>query len=100
MKILLICAAGMSTSILMKKMIKYAGEQGMELEIAAKGISEYEEICKDYDILLLGPQISYQRENIEKGSNKPVMVIAPYDYGVGNVENIFNQVKKVIPEKF
>ena len=39
MKILLICAAGMSTSILMKKMIKYAGEQGMELEIAAKGIS-------------------------------------------------------------
>ena len=33
MKILLICAAGMSTSILMKKMEQYANDQGIDLDI-------------------------------------------------------------------
>lgn len=37
MKVLLVCAGGMSTSILMKKMEKYAAEKGIEFEIAAVG---------------------------------------------------------------
>ncbi len=40
MKILLVCAAGLSTSILMKKLEKYAEQNGIELDIDAVGIGE------------------------------------------------------------
>lgn len=55
MKILLVCAAGLSTSILMKKLEKYAEQNGIELDIDAVGIGEYQETCANYDVLLLGP---------------------------------------------
>ena len=40
MKILLACGAGLSTSILMKKMEKYCRETGEELEIQAVPIGD------------------------------------------------------------
>ena len=40
MKILLVCAGGMSTSILMKKMAQYWADQGKELDIKAVGLAE------------------------------------------------------------
>ena len=42
MKIMLVCAGGMSTSILMKKMEKWGVEKGRELEVKAFVLSEYE----------------------------------------------------------
>ena len=55
MKILLVCAAGLSTSILMKKLREICVEQnGIELDIDAVGIGEYQETCANYDVLLLG----------------------------------------------
>lgn len=96
MKILLVCAGGASTSILMKKMKKYAEDKGFELEITAKGMSEYDEYGAQFDVILLGPQISYKQTEIEEHSKKPVAVIAPYDYAVGNVENIFKQVDSIL----
>ena len=71
MKILLVCAAGLSTSILMKKLEKYAEQNGIELDIDAVGIGEYQETCANYDVLLLGPQVSYQLNTVKQGSGKP-----------------------------
>ena len=75
MKILLVCAGGASTSILMKKMKTYAEEKGFELEIVAKGINDYDEIGSQFDMILLGPQISYKQQEIKEISQKPVAVI-------------------------
>lgn len=97
-KVLLVCAGGMSTSILMKKMIKYAEENGFTLKIEAAGVSVYQEVCANYDVILLGPQISYKKAEIQTASKKPVDVIAPYDYAVGNAANIFKQVDKIYPK--
>lgn len=96
MKILLVCASGASTGILMNKMKKYAEDNHFELEILAKGISEYDEYLAAFDTILLGPQISYKQKEIEEFSKKPVVVIAPYDYAVGNVESIFKQINPVL----
>ena len=60
-KVLLICAGGMSTGILMRKMEKYAEEQGISLKIEAVGMSAYEDVYKNYDVILLGPQVSYKK---------------------------------------
>lgn len=88
MKILLVCAAGLSTSILMKKLEKYAEQNGIELDIDAVGIGEYQETCADYDVLLLGPQVSYQLNTVKQGSGKPTAVIPAQDYGMGNASNV------------
>ncbi len=99
MKILLVCAGGASTSILMKKMKKYAEDKGFELEITAKSLGDYDEQSSQVDMILLGPQISYKKTEIEENSKKPVAVIAPYDYAVGNVENIFKQIDLILQKK-
>ncbi|MEA4912420.1 MAG: PTS sugar transporter subunit IIB [Oscillospiraceae bacterium] len=97
MKLMLICAGGMSTSILMKKMEKYAEEKGIPLEkIQARSASGCEEDAAEYDAILLGPQVSYQKESIAQKTGKPVAVIAPYDYAIGNVENIFAEINKLL----
>lgn len=94
-KVLLICAGGMSTGILMKKLEKYATEQGVGLRIEAVGMSAYEEVYKNYDVILLGPQVSYKKAEIEGITGLPVAVIAAYDYAVGNVANIMKQVDEL-----
>ena len=85
-KVLLICAGGMSTGILMRKMEKYAEEQGISLKIEAVGMSAYEDVYKNYDVILLGPQVSYKK-------GEPIAVIPAYDYAIGNVANIMKQVE-------
>lgn len=92
MKVLLVCSGGMSTSILMKKLQKYAVENGRELEIAAVAMSVYPEVCRDYDCILLGPQVMYHLDAVRKRSGMPCDVIAPQDYGIGNCANIFKQI--------
>ena len=98
MKIMLVCANGASTSILMKKMEKYAAENQIDLSIKAIGINEYEEYTNQFDVILLGPQVSYKRNEVKETSNMPVAVIAPYDYAIGNVENILKQVNSIYPQ--
>lgn len=98
-KILLICAGGMSTSILMKKMEKYAQENGFMLKIQAVGMASYEDVYKNYDVILLGPQVSYKRAELEAATKMPIDVIAAYDYAIGNAANIFKQVEKIYPKK-
>lgn len=91
-KVLLICAGGMSTGILMKKMEKYCADNGVNLAIEAIGMSAYEDVYQNYDVILLGPQVSYKLKEIEECTQKPIAVIAAYDYAIGNAENIMKQV--------
>lgn len=41
-KILFVCAGGMSTGLLMRKMEKYAAQEGINLKIDACGVGGYE----------------------------------------------------------
>lgn len=96
MKVLLVCAAGMSTSILMKKLEKHAAEQDIEFEIAATSVGNYQEVCANYDCILMGPQVSYQKDNVAANAGIPVAVIPPTDYGMGNCANIFKLIDSLI----
>lgn len=96
MKIMLICAGGMSTSILMKKMEKWGVEKNRPLEVKAYGLSNYEENWKEFDVVLLGPQISYKIQEIQSCVSIPVSQIQSFDYAVGNVENIMKQVDVIL----
>ncbi|MFV0552401.1 MAG: PTS sugar transporter subunit IIB [Anaerorhabdus sp.] len=99
MKLLLICAGGMSTSMLIKKLEKYAAENGIENFVCeAHGVAEFPELYKDWDLTLYGPQISNRADSLRQtcGDDYPLGKIEPADYAIGNAPNIFKQVNKLL----
>ena len=63
MRILLACGAGLSTSILMKKMEKYCEDKGEDLKIEAVPVGNVEGYQDEYDCILIGPQDSSSRNS-------------------------------------
>ena len=91
MKILLICAGGMSTSLLVTKMQEAAKAKGIEADIMARGAGSVKESGQGADIILLGPQIRYELKNVRNTfPDIPVEVIDMKDYGTMNGENVLN----------
>lgn len=99
MKILLICAGGMSTGLLMKKMEKNWEEKGEDHSINAVGLSEYMDVYKDYDIIMTGPQVSYRLNQIKQDTGLPTEGIPSFDYAVGNCANIMKIANKLYAQK-
>ncbi len=84
-KILLICAAGMSTSILVNKMREAAKVKGLEVEIEAVASELFTDNLGKYDVFLLGPQIRFKKDEFAKEAaavGKVVDVINTMDYGM------------------
>lgn len=81
MKILLVCSAGMSTSLLVNKMTKAAQEQGIDAEILAHSVADSKRFLDQVDIILLGPQVRFLKAEMEKNSKVPVQVIDMMAYG-------------------
>ena len=81
-KIILLCAAGMSTSMLVKKMQEAAAAESYECEIAAYPTSEATTKAADADVILLGPQVRFQKNKIaEQCPGRPVEPIDMRLYG-------------------
>ncbi|RAK11719.1 PTS system cellobiose-specific IIB component [Halanaerobium saccharolyticum] len=98
MNILLVCAAGMSTSLVVNKMKKALTEEEKNWTIEAQPVDSLEEVIDDYDVILLGPQIKYKADEINKIGdeyNTPVGVVDSKDYGMGKGRNILNQAIKL-----
>lgn len=93
MKIMLLCAGGMSTGILMNKMNNHAG-----VEVKAFGADDCQANAENFDVILLGPQISYRANEIQTMVSKPVAVIQPLHYALGNVEEIIKLAQATIEE--
>lgn len=96
MKILLICSAGMSTSLLVTKMNKAAEEQGLELEIMAHGASEAKKNLTNADIILLGPQVRFMKDEITKLATVPVQVIDMMAYGRMDGARVLNDALREV----
>lgn len=91
MKILLVCNAGMSTSMLVARMEKAAVSRGLSMEIQAVPIVQAETIMKDWDIVMLGPQVRHQLRSLqEKANGVPIVVIEMRDYGMMNGDKVLD----------
>lgn len=83
MNILLICSAGMSTSMMVKKMSEAAQAQNIEATIWAVAEVEASEEVKKADVILLGPQIRFKLAHIKSlCPEKPVEAIDMRNYGM------------------
>lgn len=102
MRILLLCAGGLSTSLLVSKMKKYAESIGDQAVIMANPAANLEDLIEDFDIVFLGPQISHKMERIQKEFghlNKPILVIDPVDYGMVRGKEVYEKAKKTLGQK-
>ena len=91
--IILACAAGMSTSLLVKKMKSAAEEKGLDVYIEAMSVNAVASYEGEIDVLLLGPQVQYLYEEV-RGRYEPkgikVAVISMMDYGMMNGEKVLD----------
>ena len=99
--ILLVCSAGMSTSMLVKRMQESAEAKGLEANIWAVGDANSKDAAKKADIILLGPQVRYLKSKTEKmvDGRIPVEVIDMRVYGFMNGEKALDSALEVL-EKF
>lgn len=99
MKILLVCAAGMSTGLLVKSFGKYCEKNGLNHSIDAIGITEYSLVYQNYDVILIAPQIRYKLTEIKSRTNLPCEPIPSFDYAVGNCERMIALAERLCAQK-
>lgn len=90
--ILLVCAAGMSTSIVVKKMQEAAAKRGIEATIWAVGESEAKREHQKADVMLLGPQVRFIEPKMKElvAGRIPVAIMNMQAYGMMNGEKILD----------
>lgn len=96
-RIMLACAGGMSTSLLMNKMKEEADNRGLEVSVEAIGEKTLEQHLGKFDVLLLGPQVRYVIPNVKKilAGKIPFDVIDMRDYGLMNGEKVLAAALKM-----
>lgn len=95
--IVLFCAAGMSTSLLVAKMQAAAREEGFDCTIAAHSLSEMNAYGPDADVILLGPQVRYQKDKVAAAfPDKPLAVIDMRLYGMMKGKEVLEEAKKLM----
>lgn len=99
MKVLLICAAGMSTSLLVSNMQKFAEEGDF---VKAEPVGELEAVIDNYDVILLGPQIRFKEKEVKKLADPkgiPSGVIDMRAYGMMDGKAAMDQARKLLASK-
>ena len=99
MNILLVCAAGMSTSLLVNRMNEAAKKEGIDVHIEAHPVSSVASFGDAADVILLGQQVRFELKNVIKMyPDKPVEVINMQDYGMMNGEAVYKKAKAMMGE--
>lgn len=97
-KVVLLCAAGMSTSLLVQKMQAAADEQGFACAIEAHPVAQAAQAGADADIILLGPQVRFQLDRVKEQVSCPVEPIDMRAYGQMNGAAVVAFAKEIIGE--
>lgn len=93
---LLVCAAGMSTSLLVNRMKEAAETKEIEFQIEAHPVGQIEKYGEATDVILLGPQVRYELKNVKKMFlDKPVEIINMQDYGTMNGAKVLDTALKL-----
>lgn len=96
--ILLACNAGLSTSMLVEKMRESALEQNLDVKILAVSTNDIEDHFEQFDVVLLGPQVRFMKDQIQERINIPVDVIDGMDYGMLQGANVLKHGMDLIEE--
>lgn len=94
MKIILVCSAGMSTSMLVNKMKESAAERNITVDIEALAESQLKDHLHEVDVVLIGPQVRFIEKKL-RTSLEPkgiqVDVIEQMAYGLMQGDKVLDQ---------
>lgn len=100
MRIILACAAGMSTSLLAHNIQRDAQERGMDISVEAMSTSALDDAqWRSADVVLLGPQMRHQLDDLAaRGAEYqvPVAAIPPQDYAMANGQHVLEQASALV----
>lgn len=97
MNILLVCSAGMSTSLLVNKMSDAARARGLDARIWAVADAKAAEEVKQADVMLLGPQVRFLADKMRAvAGDVPVGVIDMVTYGTMDGEKALDQALALV----
>lgn len=96
--ILLACNAGLSTSMLVEKMRESSKRQGLDTEILAVSTNDIDDYVSQFNVVLLGPQVRFMKDQIQERIDIPVEVIDGMDYGMLQGDNVLKQGINLIEE--
>lgn len=99
MRIILCCGGGFSTSILAKRMRAEAETRGIDCTVEAFAEIEMRDKMQDCDVCLIGPQISYYKDNLQKIASKygtRIAVIPNMIYGMMKGDEALDQALSLI----
>ena len=99
--IMIACVSGLSSALLVSKMKQAAQKKNKDYQIITGSISEIETQLPTIqpDVLLLGPQIQYLKEEVQKktsAANIPVAVINMQDYAMMDGEKVLAQAESLL----
>lgn len=84
-KVILLCNAGMSSSLMAKKVSEYFASNGTDIKVDATTTANSEEVFenKDYDMILVSPQVrmlyeEYKVKAIETGKKIAQVTVDAY----------------------
>lgn len=100
-KIYLFCDAGMSTSIMVNKMMEIVKKHNMPLEISAYPVGRIKEVVEKERpiVIVLGPQVRFLLDKTKEEYESigiPVVSINPEAYGMMDGEKALKEVLKEI----
>jgi cellobiose PTS system EIIB component len=100
MRIMLACQAGMSTSLVVSKMLEAAKAQGKDYKIWAIDQDLIESELGNFDVLLLGPQVRHIMRKVKRivGDSVPIDIIEPMSYGRCDGKAVLAQAEKLYAE--
>lgn len=101
LKIVIVCAAGMSSSLIVKSMKKSAEERGISIDVSCYPSMTYKELdYSDVDMILVAPQVRGQLPEIQEfvTNSIPVEQIGMREYGLIKGNEILDQVLKTLKD--
>lgn len=100
-KIALICQYGASTGMFAARMKQTAKKFNIEMTAKAYPDSQLESIIDVHDIILLGPQVGFKKDDIINRYPqyaKKIYLIDSVDFGMMNGEKVLKQIIKIMEE--
>lgn len=98
--IVLFCAAGLSTALLVSRMEAAAKELQYDCQIQAYPVAAVGSLKETPDIVLVGPQVKFHLPRIrETYGCVPVEVIDIASFGMMDGKKIVSNVKRILEEK-
>lgn len=103
MKILILCASGMSTSLIKSRMNRYAEQNNSDIHVDSDSYDNLPYVIQDYDIILFAPQVAMHFEESRQeyfGSGKIFCLLTVREFGSMDGQKLIQKCIDLYEDKY